>query len=90
MDENAPLKAPTITLTSGPVTVYPSVQQALSRPIPYDYDPYFQALYERVRALLGAKKDILLRAAEVLKVRETLEGEELHRLLAGDPVPARA
>src|SRR5262249_2108016 len=46
--------------------------------------------YERVRALLGAKKDILLRAAEVLKVRETLEGEELHRLLAGDPAPARA
>jgi cell division protease FtsH len=44
--------------------------------------------YERVRALLGAKKEILLRAAEVLKVRETLEGDELRRLLAGDPVPA--
>jgi cell division protease FtsH len=46
--------------------------------------------YERVRALLGAKKDVLLRAAEVLKVRETLEGDELRRLLAGDPVPAGA
>ena len=43
--------------------------------------------YERVRALLSAKKEVLLRAAEVLKVRETLEGDELRRLLAGDPVP---
>ena len=31
-------------------------------------------IYERVRALLGSKKDVLLRAAEVLKVRETLRG----------------
>jgi cell division protease FtsH len=46
--------------------------------------------YERVRALLGAKKEVLLRAAEVLKVRETLEGDELRRLLAGEPVPADA
>jgi cell division protease FtsH len=44
--------------------------------------------YERVRALLGAKKEILLRAAELLKVRETLEGDDLRRALAGDPVPA--
>jgi cell division protease FtsH len=44
--------------------------------------------YERVRALLGAKKEILLRAADVLKVRETLDGDELRRLLAGDPAPA--
>jgi cell division protease FtsH len=46
--------------------------------------------YERVRALLGAKKEVLLRAAEILKVRETLEGDELRRLLAGEPVPAGA
>jgi cell division protease FtsH len=46
--------------------------------------------YERVRALLGAKKEVLLRAAEVLKVRETLEGDDLRRLLAGDAVPAGA
>jgi cell division protease FtsH len=44
--------------------------------------------YERVRKLLDAKKEILLRAAQVLKVRETLEGDELRRLLAGEPVPA--
>ena len=42
-----------------------------------------------MRALLGAKKEVLLRAAEVLKVRETLEGDELRRLLAGDLDPAR-
>ena len=46
--------------------------------------------YERVRALLGAKKDVLLRAAEILKVRETLEGDELRRLLAGDAGPVGA
>ena len=47
-------------------------------------------IYERVRALLGSKKDVLLRAAEVLKVRETLQGEELRRLLAGEPQPTGA
>jgi cell division protease FtsH len=46
--------------------------------------------YERVRALLGEKKDVLLRAADVLKQRETLEGEELRLLLAGEPVRAGA
>jgi cell division protease FtsH len=46
--------------------------------------------YDRVRALLGSKKDVLLRAAEVLKVRETLEGDELHRLLAGEALPTEA
>jgi cell division protease FtsH len=46
--------------------------------------------YDRVRGLLAAKKSTLLQAAQVLKRRETLEGEELRRLLAGDPVPAGA
>jgi cell division protease FtsH len=46
--------------------------------------------YERVRTLLGKKKDVLLRAADVLKRRETLAGEELRRLLAGDLLPAGA
>ena len=45
---NLPLKAPTMTLTAGPVAIYPRVQEALSRPVPYDYDPYFLELYERV------------------------------------------
>ncbi len=38
----------------------------------------------RVRGILGAKKAILLRGAEELKTRETLEGEPLRRLLAGE------
>src|SRR3990170_2362001 len=38
----------------------------------------------RVRGLLGAKKAVLLRGAEELKTRETLEGEPLRRLLAGE------
>ena len=37
---------------------------------------------DRVRALLGAKKPIPLRAAEILKRRETLRGDELRRPLA--------
>ncbi|MGH7318856.1 MAG: ATP-dependent zinc metalloprotease FtsH [Candidatus Rokuibacteriota bacterium] len=43
--------------------------------------------YERVRGLLAGKKDILLRVAGVLKQRETLQGDELRTLLAGEPVP---
>jgi cell division protease FtsH len=43
--------------------------------------------YARVRALLGKQKDTLLRAAAVLKERETLDGEELRALLPA-PVPA--
>jgi cell division protease FtsH len=47
-----------------------------------------EAAYERARALLGAKKELLLHAAAVLKERETLQGEPLRRLLAGDLSPA--
>lgn len=39
---------PVITLTSGPVNAYPEVLQGLSRTVLYDYDPAFQAFYERV------------------------------------------
>lgn len=46
--ENFQIKAPTMTLTTGPVAIYPRVQEALSRPVPYDYDPYFLELYEQV------------------------------------------
>ena len=51
--ENSPIKAPTMTLTSGPVAIYPRVQEALSRPVPYDYDPYFQNIYEQVSIKAG-------------------------------------
>jgi cell division protease FtsH len=41
-------------------------------------------VYDRVRAILTQKKGLLMRAAEELKQAETLEGERLRRLLAGD------
>jgi cell division protease FtsH len=47
-----------------------------------------EGAYERVRALLAAKKDILLNAAAVLKEQETLQGDPLRRLLAGELVRA--
>jgi cell division protease FtsH len=46
--------------------------------------------YERVRSILSDKKATLLRAAAVLKQRETLDGELLRTLLAGEPVAAGA
>ncbi|WP_374651251.1 pyridoxamine--pyruvate transaminase [Dongia sp.] len=44
----ADLKEPVVTLSAGPVAAYPRVLRAMSRPIPYDYDPYFQHFYEGV------------------------------------------
>ena len=54
------LKEPVITLSAGPVAAYPRVLRAMSRPIPYDYDPYFQHFYEGV-----TKK-----AAKALRVKD--------------------
>ena len=42
------IKKPVITLTAGPVQGYSEVLQAMSKPLGYDYDPYFQAFYENV------------------------------------------
>jgi cell division protease FtsH len=47
-----------------------------------------EEIYERVRSILSAKKDTLLRAAAVLKRQETLGAEEIRRLLAVEAVPA--
>jgi len=41
-------KAPLFSLTSGPVEIYPEVLRAMSRQLPYDFDPYYQDFYERV------------------------------------------
>jgi cell division protease FtsH len=43
-------------------------------------------MYDRVRDLVSAKKKVLMEAAAELKQRETLEGDRLRELLAGDPV----
>jgi cell division protease FtsH len=45
-------------------------------------------IYDRVRSLLTARKRVLMEAAAELKVRETLEGNRLRELLAGEPVEA--
>jgi len=42
------VKEPVITLTAGPAAAYPRVLQAMSKPVQYDYDPYFQEFYEGV------------------------------------------
>lgn len=39
---------PVLSLTPGPVPVYPEVLHALSRQVPYDYDRPYQVFYERV------------------------------------------
>ena len=44
----AETKNPVFTLTSGPVNAYPEVLRGLSRTVLYDYDPAFQAFYEKV------------------------------------------
>ena len=43
-----PHKEPVITLTAGPVQAYPRITRAMSRPVHYDFDVYFQAFYEEV------------------------------------------
>jgi len=45
-------------------------------------------LYDRVRDLLTARKRVLVEAATELKQKETLEGDRLRELLAGEPVGA--
>jgi cell division protease FtsH len=42
-------------------------------------------IYDRVRALMTARKAVLVVAAAELKDKETLEGERLRQLLAGEP-----
>jgi len=46
-------------------------------------------IYDRVRDLLTARKRVLVEAAAELKQRETLEGDRLRELLAGEPVGAQ-
>jgi pyridoxamine--pyruvate transaminase len=42
------VREPVITLSTGPVPAYPRVLQALSRPVHYDFDAWFQGFYESV------------------------------------------
>src|SRR5712692_9351349 len=45
-----------------------------------------ERMYDRVRDLVTTKKRVLMDAAAELKSKETLEGDRLRQLLAGDPV----
>ncbi|HEY7038290.1 MAG TPA: ATP-dependent zinc metalloprotease FtsH [Methylomirabilota bacterium] len=45
-------------------------------------------IYDRVRDLLTTRKRVLVEAAAELKQKETLEGDRLRQLLAGEPVGA--
>src|SRR5215470_14324964 len=51
------IKEPVITLSAGPVPAFPRVLRAMSRPVHYDFDPYFQQFYENVarKAALAMK-----------------------------------
>ena len=44
-----------------------------------------ERIYDRVRDLVSTKKRVLMDAAAELKLKETLEGDRLRQLLAGDP-----
>jgi cell division protease FtsH len=46
-------------------------------------------IYDRVRDLLTTRKRVLVEAAAELKQKETLEGDRLRALLAGEPVGAK-
>ena len=46
-------------------------------------------IYDRVRDLLTTRKRVLVEAAAELKQKETLEGDRLRELLAGEPVGVR-
>src|SRR5258708_1559351 len=65
----SPNQDPVFTLTTGPVDAYPAVLRGLSRPVLYDYDPPFQATYERVVA------DKLRRALRTSTIPVLLHGE---------------
>src|SRR3954467_548735 len=66
------LKAPVITLAAGPVAAYPSILRAMSRPVQYDFDPWFQQYYE----------DIARKAAKAMRTRQPA------LILQCEPAPA--
>lgn len=66
-----PIKEPVITLSAGPVACYPRVLRAMSRPVHYDFDPFFQHVYERT----------------VRKVTKALKSKEPALVLQCEPAP---
>src|SRR5712691_7661738 len=73
MMNNKRITDPVLTLTYGAVDAYPAVTRALSRPILFDYDPVFLALYEEVTekariAMRLSKQPVILQGAPTLGV----------------------
>jgi cell division protease FtsH len=65
--------------------------EATARTIDEEVRGILDRTYDRVRGILTTKKAVLVAAATELKRTETLEGERLRRVLAGDGVsPATA
>jgi cell division protease FtsH len=62
--------------------------EAIARVIDDEIRAIIDRIYDRVRDLLSAKKKVLIDAAAELKQRETIEGDRLRELLAGDPAEA--
>jgi cell division protease FtsH len=62
--------------------------EATARIIDNETRAIIDRIYERVRDLVSTRKKVLMDAAAELKLRETLEGDRLRQLLAGDPVEA--
>lgn len=60
MSSRSSIKPPVITLSAGPVALYPRVLQGLARPVEYDYDPWFQQFYE----------DVARKAAKAMRVAQ--------------------
>lgn len=66
------VKMPVITLSAGPVDAYPAVLRALGRTVTYDFDPYFQGVFERTAQ----------------KAAKALNTDQLPLILQGEPVLA--
>jgi cell division protease FtsH len=64
--------------------------EATARTIDEEVRAILDRTHDRVRGLLTTKKSALVGAAAELKRVETLEGEPLRRLLAGDTAAANA
>lgn len=70
---------PVLSLTPGPVPVYPEVLHALSRQVPYDYDRPYQAFYERTveklqKAMRLSTKPLILQGEPVLGLEAAAAG----------------
>ncbi|WP_309083341.1 hypothetical protein [Chelativorans sp.] len=78
---------PVIALTTGPVSPYPEVLRGLARAVPYDYDPTFQAFYEKVvekaqRAMRLSTRPVILQGEPILG----LEAAAASLIAPGDTV----